>query len=56
MRLPRDFRFEGSPVRVRRVAEGVLLRRLIADPAEWFAELGVGRDASSARAKSLTSR
>ena len=33
------FRFEGSPVRVRRVAEGVLLEPLIADPAQWCAEL-----------------
>ena len=57
VRLPREFRFEGRPVRVRRVAEGVLLEPLIADPAQWCAELdGLGRDASSARAKSLTSR
>jgi antitoxin VapB len=39
VRLPREFRFEGSQVRVRRVAEGVLLEPLIADPAEWFAEM-----------------
>jgi antitoxin VapB len=39
VRLPRDFRFEGSQVRVRRLAEGVLLEPLIADAAEWFAEL-----------------
>jgi antitoxin VapB len=39
VRLPREFRFEGSQVRVRRVAEGVLLEPLIADPKEWFAEL-----------------
>ena len=39
VRLPREFRFEGSQVRVRRVAEGVLLEALIADPAQWFAEL-----------------
>jgi antitoxin VapB len=39
VRLPREFRFEGSPVRVRSVAEGVLLEPLIADPAQWFAEL-----------------
>ena len=57
VRLPRVFRFEGSQVRVRRVAEGVLMEPLIADPAVWFTELdGLGRDASSARAKSLTSR
>ena len=39
VRLPREFRFEGSLVRVRRVAQGVLLEPLIADPAQWFAEL-----------------
>ena len=39
VRLPREFRFEGSQVRVRRVAEGVLLEPLVADPAQWFAEL-----------------
>ena len=39
VRLPREFRFEGSQVRVRRLAEGVLLEPLIADTADWFAEL-----------------
>jgi antitoxin VapB len=39
VRLPREFRFEGSQVRVRRVAEGVLLEPVIADPTQWFAEL-----------------
>jgi antitoxin VapB len=39
VRLPREFRFEGSQVRVRRVAEGVLLEPLIANSAQWFAEL-----------------
>jgi len=39
VRLPREFRFEGSQVRVRRLAQGVLLEPLIADPAQWFAEL-----------------
>ncbi|MBZ5615451.1 MAG: AbrB/MazE/SpoVT family DNA-binding domain-containing protein [Acidobacteriia bacterium] len=39
VRLPREFRFEGSRVRVRRLAEGVLLEPLIADAAEWFLEL-----------------
>ena len=58
VRLPREFRFEGSQVRVRRVAEGVLSwNRSLRDPAVWLAELdGLSRDASSARAKSLTSR
>ena len=39
VRLPREFRFEGDAVRVRRVPEGVLLEPLIADAAKWFAEL-----------------
>ena len=39
VRLPREFRFEGSQVRVCRLATGVLLQPLIADPAEWFAAL-----------------
>ncbi len=39
VRLPREFRFEGDSVRVRRVPEGVLLEPLIPDVAKWFAEL-----------------
>jgi antitoxin VapB len=39
VRLPREFRFEGDRVRIRRVAEGVLLQPLIQDPKEWFQEL-----------------
>lgn len=39
VRLPKEFRFEGDRVRVRRVAEGVLLEPVISDPAQWFAEL-----------------
>jgi antitoxin VapB len=39
VRLPREFRFEGDRVRVRRVSDGVLLERMISDPREWFAEL-----------------
>ncbi len=39
VRLPREFRFEGDAVRVRRVPEGVLLEPLIADATKWFAEL-----------------
>jgi antitoxin VapB len=50
VRLPREFRFEGTQVRVRRLAEGVLLEPLIADPAEWFAEL------DRVRAKSFLGR
>ncbi len=39
VRLPREYRFEGDRVRVRRVAEGVLLQSVIADAAQWFEEL-----------------
>jgi antitoxin VapB len=39
VRLPREFRFEGDRVRIRRVAEGVLLEPLIPDALQWFAEL-----------------
>jgi antitoxin VapB len=39
VRLPREFRFEGERVRIRRVSDGVLLQPLIDDPAEWFARL-----------------
>ena len=44
VRLPREFRFEGEQVRVRRVNEGVLLEPLIADTSEWFAALDSLRD------------
>jgi len=39
VRLPQEFRFEGDRVRIRRVAEGVLLEPLISDVRKWFAEL-----------------
>ena len=39
VRLPKEFRFEGDRVRVRRVGEGVLLEPVIADVDKWFAEL-----------------
>jgi antitoxin VapB len=39
VRLPREFRFEGDSVRVRRVADGVLLEPLLQDPRQWFAAL-----------------
>lgn len=39
VRLPREFRFEGNAVRVRRVPEGILLEPLIRDTKSWFAEL-----------------
>lgn len=39
VRLPREFRFEGKSVRVRRVGAGVLLEPVISDTKKWFAEL-----------------
>jgi antitoxin VapB len=39
VRLPREFRFEGDRVRVRRVSEGVLLEPVVADTAKWFEAL-----------------
>jgi antitoxin VapB len=39
VRLPREFRFEGDRVRVRRVGQGVLLEPLIQDPTELFRRL-----------------
>lgn len=40
VRLPREFRFEGDRVRVRRVAGGVLLEAILS-PEAWFAQLDV---------------
>ena len=39
VRLPQEFRFEGDQVRIRRVADGVLLEPLISDVRKWFVEL-----------------
>jgi antitoxin VapB len=39
VRLPREFRFEGDEVRIRKVGEGVLLEPIFSDTATWFAEL-----------------
>jgi antitoxin VapB len=39
VRLPKEFRFEGNRVRIRRVPEGVLLEPLIPDAKHWFEEL-----------------
>jgi antitoxin VapB len=39
VRLPREFRFEGDRVRIRRVAQGVLLQPLVRNPKEWFRKL-----------------
>jgi antitoxin VapB len=39
VRLPREFRFEGTQVRVRKVPGGVLLESLHSDLRAWFSEL-----------------
>lgn len=39
VRLPREFRFSGNAVRIRRVGAGVLLEPIAYDAADWFAEL-----------------
>jgi antitoxin VapB len=39
VRLPQEFRFEGDRVRIRRVADGVLLEPLNPDAGRWFEEL-----------------
>jgi antitoxin VapB len=39
VRLPKEFRFEGDSVRVRKVPGGVLLEPIISDAAKWLAEL-----------------
>lgn len=39
VRLPREFRFEGDRVRVRRAGRGVLVEPMFADVMEWFSEL-----------------
>lgn len=39
VRLPREFRFEGDRVRVRRVGRGVLVEPVFTNVSEWFAEL-----------------
>lgn len=39
VRLPREFRFEGDAVRIRKVPEGVLLQPLVPDLQAWFDEM-----------------
>jgi len=45
VRLPKEFRFAGDRVRVRRVPGGVLLQPMVTDPSEWFAAMDkIGAD------------
>jgi len=39
VRLPKEFRFPGKEVRIRRHGMGVLLEPLHVDPKEWFAAM-----------------
>ena len=39
VRLPKEFRFEGNEVRIRRHGLGVLLEPMQFDPKAWLAEL-----------------
>lgn len=39
VRLPREFRFKGKEVRIRRIGQGVLLEPMVSDVRAWFAEL-----------------
>ena len=39
VRLPKEFRFSGDQVRIRRVGRGVLLEPMAADLDAWFAAL-----------------
>lgn len=39
VRLPREFRFTGDKVKIRRVGKAVVLEPFALDPEEWLAEL-----------------
>ena len=39
VRLPREFRFKGEEVRIRRDGEAVVLEPVITDVKEWLADL-----------------
>ena len=39
VRLPREFRFQGDKVRIRRSGNCVVLEPVIGDPEEWLAAL-----------------
>jgi antitoxin VapB len=44
VRLPKEFRFEGDEVRIRRVGNGVLLEPKVMDVQEWFRQLDAFRE------------
>lgn len=55
VRLPREFRFEGERVRIRRVANGVLLEPIVHDAKEWLRKLDeLNSEAFPARVQPLT--
>lgn len=39
VRLPREFRFKGDKVRIRREGKSVILEPVMDDPESWLAEL-----------------
>ena len=39
VRLPREFRFEGDRVRIRRAGRGVLVEPMLTHVSAWFSEL-----------------
>ena len=39
VRLPKEFRFKGDKVRIRRVGKSVVLEPLANDPESWLTEL-----------------
>jgi len=39
VRLPKEFRFEGDEVRIRRVKGGVLLEPIVTDPNQLFRQI-----------------
>jgi antitoxin VapB len=39
VRLPREFRFKGDKVRIRRVGKSIVLEPLMDDPNSWLTEL-----------------
>jgi antitoxin VapB len=39
VRLPREFRFKGDKVRIRRVGNSIVLEPLMDDPDAWLTEL-----------------